>query len=217
MARVTAAAAEWVAGVVAEIPADGWDGPGLGEWDLRGLVGHTSRALLTVRAALETVDRVREADALPELAHTSDYFLEVARLPGADPENVRERGVEAGRALGDDPAAAFARLADSVLAEVRGAGNPVVESIAGTIRLSDYLGSRVFELVVHGIDICGALGREADVPEQAASEALQLAAVLAARGGHGVDLLLAATGRRALPAGFSVLQPRAGSGIGGGA
>ena len=33
---------------VDRIPADAWDGPGLGEWDLRALVGHASRSLVTV-------------------------------------------------------------------------------------------------------------------------------------------------------------------------
>lgn len=37
-----------------EIPADAWDGPGLGEWDLRALVGHTSRSLITVSTYLKT-------------------------------------------------------------------------------------------------------------------------------------------------------------------
>jgi hypothetical protein len=31
---------------------DRWDAPGLGEWDVRALVGHTSRAMLTVEAYL---------------------------------------------------------------------------------------------------------------------------------------------------------------------
>ena len=36
---------------VAAIPTDSLDGPGLGEWDLRALVGHTSRSLVTVVGA----------------------------------------------------------------------------------------------------------------------------------------------------------------------
>ena len=41
-------AARAVAALVDTIPPERWDGPGLGEWDLRALVGHTSRSLLTV-------------------------------------------------------------------------------------------------------------------------------------------------------------------------
>jgi len=36
----------------AAIVGDRWDRPGLGEWDVRSLVGHTSRALLTVETYL---------------------------------------------------------------------------------------------------------------------------------------------------------------------
>ena len=38
--------------LVRAIPPDAWDGPGLGEWDLRSLVGHTSRSLITVETYL---------------------------------------------------------------------------------------------------------------------------------------------------------------------
>ena len=41
-------AAATVADLVARIPGGAWDGPGLGVWDLRALVGHTSRSLVTV-------------------------------------------------------------------------------------------------------------------------------------------------------------------------
>ena len=44
-------AAEWFVATAAL--ADGrWTEPGLGEWDVRSLVGHTSRALLTVETYL---------------------------------------------------------------------------------------------------------------------------------------------------------------------
>jgi hypothetical protein len=39
--RAAFAAAGYFAGVVAAVPADGWGWPGLGEWSVRALVGHT--------------------------------------------------------------------------------------------------------------------------------------------------------------------------------
>src|SRR5262244_524873 len=36
----------------AALVGDRWDRPGLGEWDVRALVGHTSRALVTVETYL---------------------------------------------------------------------------------------------------------------------------------------------------------------------
>ncbi|MDT5335177.1 MAG: hypothetical protein QOD90_682, partial [Mycobacterium sp.] len=41
-------AARAFAGLVRAIPESAWEGPGLGEWDLRALVGHMSRSLITV-------------------------------------------------------------------------------------------------------------------------------------------------------------------------
>jgi hypothetical protein len=38
---------------VAEIPVEALPGPGLGDWDLRSLVGHTSRSLVTVETYLD--------------------------------------------------------------------------------------------------------------------------------------------------------------------
>jgi hypothetical protein len=48
-----ASAARSFAALVHEIPASAWDGPGLGEWDLRSLVGHASRSLITVSTYLQ--------------------------------------------------------------------------------------------------------------------------------------------------------------------
>ena len=44
-------AANWFAGTTALV-GDRWDRPGLGDWDVRALVGHTSRSLLTVETYL---------------------------------------------------------------------------------------------------------------------------------------------------------------------
>ena len=45
---VFASAAAAFARLVRAIPETSWDGPGLGDWDMRALVGHTSRSLVTV-------------------------------------------------------------------------------------------------------------------------------------------------------------------------
>lgn len=223
-AAIFAEAATWVCALVEEIPEDVWHLPGLGNWDLRGLVGHTSRALITAHAA-----SVRPADAAgiprrakpggaglihPEPAFTAeDYFLRAAALPGANDESVRSRGVESGIALGDDISQAFARLAETAISATGEAtatevADMTVETISGVMRLSSYLETRTFELVVHGLDICRARGRTPDAPAAALRETLLLCARLAARGGHGAELLLAVTGRTPLSAGFTVLVPR---------
>ena len=73
------------------------------------------------------------------------------------------------------------------------------------MRLIDYLPSRIFELAVHTLDIAAALPVVVTLPETAAAVALHLLADLAVQPGRAASLLLAATGRHALPAGFNVL------------
>jgi uncharacterized protein (TIGR03083 family) len=182
----------------AALVADRWDRPGLGEWDVRALVGHTSRALLTVETYL-----ARPAPAA-EVASATDYFR--ATRAAAAGAAVATRGRDAGAALGSDPAAAVAQIAARVLALIDTQdGTELVTTIAGGMRLGDYLPTRTFELAVHTADLATALGVPPDVPAAAAAQALAIVADLAVTDGLAGPLLLAATGRPGLPAGFSVL------------
>ena len=93
-------AARSFAGLVHRIADDQWDGPGLGEWDLRSLVGHTSRSLITVSTYLQTsADREDVATPHEYYVWTADY------MSNAGAEAIAERGRQAGRDLGADPAA----------------------------------------------------------------------------------------------------------------
>ena len=181
----------------AGLVGDRWERPGLGEWDVRALVGHTSRSLLTVEMYV-----ARPAKAV-EVASAGDYFRATREI-AAGPD-VAARGRDAGAALGADPAAAVAEIAGRVvpLVDTR-EGTELVTTIAGGMRLEDYLPTRTFELAVHTADLATALGLTLDVPATAAAQALQVVADLAVSGGRAGALLLAATGRP-LPAGFSVL------------
>ena len=53
------------------------DEPGLGEWDVRSLVGHTSRALLTVETYLSRPAEVVEVES------TAEYYRVTGRSPQA--------------------------------------------------------------------------------------------------------------------------------------
>jgi uncharacterized protein (TIGR03083 family) len=190
-------AAGWFVDTTARV-GDRWTEPGLGEWDVRALVGHTSRSLLTVEAYL-----ARPAAAV-EIPATADYYT-ATRAAAAAPA-VAARGRDAGAALGTDPPAAVAEIATRVLRLVDGQdGTGLVTTIAGGMRLQDYLPTRTFELAVHTCDLARALGLPLDVPATAAAQALQVVAELAVAGGVTGPLLLAATGRPGLPAGWSVL------------
>ncbi len=195
------AAAHWFA-VVARAVGDEGDRPALGDWSVRDLVGHTSRALLTVEAYLAAG---AETSPPVTVASPAEYYRRAMASLG-EPSAVAERGRAAGRALGPDPAGAVARLVERVSALV-GAAKPgdVLATPVGGMRLADYLPTRTFELTVHGCDLAVALGVPALVPDAAASAGLRLLADLAVQKGLAVTLLLAATGRGPLPPGFTVL------------
>ncbi|WP_432547640.1 maleylpyruvate isomerase N-terminal domain-containing protein [Kineococcus sp. SYSU DK004] len=190
-------AAAWFVRTAALV-GDRWDAPGLGEWDVRALVGHTSRSLSTVEAYL-----ARPAPVV-EITSPAGYFRAVSAAASAP--GVAQRGHEAGRALGADPAAAVAELAARVLDLVAARdGEEVVTTFAGGMRLADYLPTRTFELTVHTADLATALDLAADVPATAAAQALHLVTDLAVETGLAGALLLVATGRPAPPGGLSVL------------
>jgi Mycothiol maleylpyruvate isomerase N-terminal domain len=134
--RAFADAAGWFVRTAALV-GDRWDRPGLGEWDVRALVGHTSRSLLTVEAYL-----ARPAAAV-EVGSAAEYFRATSAI--ATGPAVAERGRDAGTALGGDPAAAVAGIVDRVVPLVEGRdGTELVTTIAGGMRLGDYLPTRTF-------------------------------------------------------------------------
>jgi uncharacterized protein (TIGR03083 family) len=190
-------AAEWFVRTAALV-GDRWDRPGLGEWDVRALVGHTSRSFLTVETYL-----ARPAEAVL-VASAADYFR-ATRAAAAD-EAVAARGRDAGAALGTDPAAAVAEIAARVTALVdTQTGTELMTTVAGGMRLLDYLPTRTFELTVHTADLATALDVPLDVPASSAAQALRVVSDLAVADGLAGPLLLVATGRQRLPAGYSVL------------
>jgi uncharacterized protein (TIGR03083 family) len=196
---VFVSAATAFADLVALIPATSWDGPGLGDWDLRSLVGHTSRSLITVSGYLR-IPAERE-----DVTRPAHYYALLRGYAAGSPDIV-ERGREAGRVLGADPSAKVTELLHQVLTDLDGAGDPLIAVIGGLgIRLSNYLPTRVFELTVHSLDIARATGIDFAPPEQALEAAAVLAAQISALTGQAAAVLTALTGRDALPAGFSVV------------
>src|SRR5262252_5082314 len=108
--EVYAAAAAFFVETVEQIGSAQWEQPGLGVWTVRDLVGHTSRALLTVEMYLA------EPVTQREVMRPVDYFLR-AQAGLADPASVAARGRAAGAALGPDPTAAICGIAARVLAQ----------------------------------------------------------------------------------------------------
>lgn len=199
--EVFASAAEAFAALARRIPDDRWADPGLGEWNVRELVGHTSRSLITVSTYLQTTAQ-RE-----DIASATDYYAMVRDYTAnAGAAAIVERGRQAGRDLGEDPVATIDALTSRALADVDAAEDPLIEVIGGQgMRLSSYLPTRTFELAVHGMDIANAVGVDFAPPEDVLAEAAALAARIGVRLGRGPALLLALTGRADLPPGFSVV------------
>jgi uncharacterized protein (TIGR03083 family) len=198
-ARTYRSAAGIFADLVGRLDRGTLDGPGLGDWDLRALVGHTSRALTTV---LTYFDQPAETEEIPS---PEEYYVRVARM-FVDPADIAERGRQAGAALGADPAAAVRDLAAQAGAKVEATDpDALVTTIIGGMRARAYLPTRTFELVVHSLDISAATGLAVDLPPAALREATELATRVCVATGQAPTLLSAMTGRSALPPGFSIV------------
>jgi hypothetical protein len=220
--RLFATTATWFVEVVGALPTPEddpalWAAPALGVWDVRALVGHTNRALLTVAAYLSAEDGPADS---PEVADdVGDAFGYLHAIAGsvAEPDDVAARGVAArgvaaGAALGSAPAAAVALARDGALAAVGTAGREARITVVGGLRLpvDKYLRTRVLELVVHGDDLVRAVAGAGHVvtlavPEEAVRASSRLLTEAAVRRGNGPLLLRALSGRGGLPAGYSVL------------
>ena len=188
--------------LAAQVPVERYAGPGLGNWDLRALIGHTGRSFVTVATYLAT-----RADAV-ETEDAADYFAVVNRLAhGTTRDAIHQRGIEAGVALGEDPLASLRRAyAEAELAlEMLDGADVIVTTAGGGMRVSDYLPTRTFELTVHSLDIARATGLDFTPPTEALADTLALASASALRQGLGTDVLLALTGRQPLPEGASVV------------
>jgi uncharacterized protein (TIGR03083 family) len=197
---VFASAAQAFTRLVRSLPAAAFAGPGLGDWDMRALVGHTSRSLITVSTYLRTpATREDVSSAVEYYVRIRDYMSESGAAA------IVERGRQAGRDLGDDPVGAVEQLVARALDDLAGVDDPLIAVIGGLgIRLSAYLQTRVFELTVHSLDIAAAAGLAADLPPEALEAAAVLATRISVALGEGETVLHALTGRAPLPRPFSV-------------
>jgi uncharacterized protein (TIGR03083 family) len=203
--RTYRAAAVSFADLVTRLPDDRWDAPGLGDWTLRELVGHT------VSSALRQVPDVLVSTAENLAAVSPEGYWAFARQ--APPElyaaAVRASAVDAresGLALGDDAGTIVADLIGRATATLANVGDAdVVATAIGGMRVRDWLPTRTFELVVHGTDVAAAAGVEYHLAPAVLAEAAALAARTAVAVGDGEVVLRSLTGRAALPPGFSVV------------
>lgn len=185
------AAGEAFVELVDRIPVASFSQPGLGVWDLRGLTGHTCRALRTVYAYLE-----QPAESV-ECASAGEYYA--LMRDRSDHDVVAQRGIETGEQLGADPAVEVQKSlerARSALAGVRG-DDPVIVTAAGGMHLHAYLPTRTFELVVHSSDLALAADISYEPPAAALEQTFAVIGELARIHGIGLELVRRLTGREA--------------------
>ena len=186
--------------LVAKVKVSQWGEPALGVWDVRSLVGHTSRAILTVEQYLlaEPAPAVTAPDA-------ESYYAAVF-TEYTDNDAIAARGVEAGKALNENSGAEFEATLERALALIEKSGPDRVVAIGPIgIPLAEYLRTRVFELVVHCMDIARATNQEHGIPADVVANVADLAARVAVRKGDGEAILFALTGRRPLRQRYSIL------------
>lgn len=185
-------AADMLTGFCAQIKDDQWGCGGLGEWDVRALVGHTLRAVSTVPTYLsQTRPDVIVCDS------PAEYFVLARTMPGADDRSVADRGHQAGRDLGDDPHATIRREVARARAALDAVGDEdaVITTVVGGMRLGAYLPTRTFELLAHTLDLATATGIGLDPPGAVVESSLRTAVVAAALTGDGVALFRHLLGR----------------------
>jgi Mycothiol maleylpyruvate isomerase N-terminal domain len=145
------------------------------------------------------------AEAL-EVPTAAAYYLAIAATLGSGDPAIGERGRQAGAAMGADPAATVHELVARVDDKLTAYDDEyLLTTIAGGMRLDEYLRTRIFELVVHGLDISAACGVDPAFAEEPLVDAATLAAEVAARSGRAPGVLLALTGRASLPPAFTIL------------
>jgi uncharacterized protein (TIGR03083 family) len=187
--------------LVAGVKPEQWNEPALGVWDVRGLVGHTARAI-------QVVEQYLLADPATKVtAANAEAYYAVALVQYTNNEAIAARGIEAGRKLNENSGAEFEATLDRDL-ELIVANSPDRLVAVGPIGipLHEYLRTRVFELVVHGMDIAVATHQPHGIPADVVANVADLAARVAVRKGDGEQLLFAMTGRRPLPFRYSILE-----------
>jgi uncharacterized protein (TIGR03083 family) len=198
-AQVRAAFQEGAATLLATLRAIGpeqWDRQGaLGDWSVRELTAHTLRAFITIDGYLSaqpTTDRV--------LADASEYYQTVLADTGVH-QGVNARARQAGRQL-IDPLGEAENTITQVLALVAStADDDPVNTFAGQITLIEYLATRVVELGVHTLDLQRATGQLPELHPDTAAVVIAVLTQLASP----APLILALTGRAALPGDYNVL------------
>ncbi|MFD5873821.1 sterol carrier family protein [Streptomyces sp. NPDC060322] len=142
--------------------------PGLGEWTVRELAAHLPMALERVSLAME---QPAPAGPRPETALLEWPFSTAGKAAGI--AGLTREPAEARPDLGALYEETSARFAELVPAD---AGDRLVTTRSGTMRLGDFLVTRTVELVVHTDDLHRATGLDIPYDRQALAACTRLLA-----------------------------------------
>ena len=140
---------------LAAIPPAAWDGPGLGSWTLAQLVGHLAGGVGRIN------DYLDQPVSGPVAVDRVEYFRYDA---AAEAAGVAARGVQQASEIGTDRLAEEfgVRWRRSAQRAAELPADHVLPTFRGPMRLDEYVATRVVEVVVHHMDVRGALDLPAD-------------------------------------------------------
>jgi hypothetical protein len=177
------------------MPAAVWErASGLGDWTVRELYAHVARGVTTLAGLV--------AEPLPggepELADAASYFGTLMRRDAAaQVASAAREFARTATGLVDH----FDGPATTALADARDAGASVVPTVAGSMRLADYVPTRVVEATVHLLDLRAAVPEVDLPPRRAMSRTVDVLVDLM----PAPDFIRLATGRPNASAPFPVL------------
>ncbi|MEO6988495.1 MAG: maleylpyruvate isomerase family mycothiol-dependent enzyme [Aquihabitans sp.] len=154
-------ASQWWRSIVGAVPDEQWERPALGEWSVRELVAHTSRAYRTIPEYIGGDVK----DPTP-IATAAEYFRTV--LAEDTPHvHIADRGRREA-SLETDWVTATDRLANEVVKLIDSLpADKDMHLFVGVMPLDQYLVTRVTELVVHGLDLAAAIDMQTEPPVEA--------------------------------------------------
>jgi hypothetical protein len=178
--------------------AASWEKPSaLAEMAVGGLAGHLARQIIMVPELLR-----REVPDDPEVIGILEHYARAAWVDAAldDEANVSVRRTADAEAA-DGPVALARRTAETIgaLADVLPDADPArliyIPWTGWSLTLTDFLTTRLLEIVIHTDDLAVSVGTEPAMPDEATDTVLVLLARLAVRR-HGTAAVLRALSRR---------------------
>jgi uncharacterized protein (TIGR03083 family) len=142
----------WWRSLVGGIDDHQWDLVGLGEWTVRELVAHGARAFKTVAGYVEGETKD------PTRIDTAAQYFRIVLAEQTPHVHIANRARKEATEETDWVSATDAAWAGAERVVANVPGDTDLHLFVGEMALSQYLATRVVELVVHGTDLAEAIG-----------------------------------------------------------